>query len=49
MDVVAEGVETPGQAMQLKNMWCEYAQGFYFAQPLEAKKAGELIASRPQW
>ena len=49
MDVVAEGVETPGQAKQLKNMWCEYAQGYFFAKPLGAEAAGALIASSPQW
>ncbi len=49
MDVVAEGVETAGQANQLKSMWCEHAQGYYFAKPLEATKAGELIAANPQW
>jgi len=49
MDVVAEGVETPSQAAQLKNMWCEYAQGYFFARPMDGKSAGELIASCPQW
>jgi EAL domain-containing protein (putative c-di-GMP-specific phosphodiesterase class I) len=49
MDVVAEGVETAAQASQLKTMWCEYAQGYYFARPLEATVAGELIAANPQW
>jgi EAL domain-containing protein (putative c-di-GMP-specific phosphodiesterase class I) len=49
MDVVAEGVETPKQAAQLKTMWCEYAQGFFFSRPLDADAAGALIASYPQW
>jgi EAL domain-containing protein (putative c-di-GMP-specific phosphodiesterase class I) len=49
MDVVAEGVETVGQADRLRNMWCEYAQGYFFAKPMEADAAGELIASCPQW
>ena len=49
MDVVAEGVETAGQAAQLKTMWCESAQGYYFARPLPAEKATELIAAYPQW
>jgi diguanylate cyclase (GGDEF)-like protein len=49
MDVVAEGVETAAQAAQLKTMWCESAQGFYFARPLPADKATELIAAYPQW
>jgi diguanylate cyclase (GGDEF)-like protein len=49
MDVVAEGVETAAQAAQLKTMWCEAAQGYYFAKPLPAAKATELIAAFPQW
>ncbi len=49
MDVVAEGVETATQATQLKNMWCEYAQGNYFAKPMEAEAAAALIKATPQW
>ncbi|MBW2523620.1 MAG: GGDEF and EAL domain-containing protein [Deltaproteobacteria bacterium] len=49
MDVVAEGVETPKQAAQLKTLWCEYAQGFLFSRPLDSEAAGALIASYPQW
>jgi PAS domain S-box-containing protein len=49
MDVVAEGVETPKQAAQLKTLWCEYAQGYFFARPMDAEAAGALIASCPQW
>ncbi len=49
MDVVAEGVETAAQAAQLKTMWCEAAQGYYFARPLPVDKATELIAAYPQW
>ena len=49
MDVVAEGVETPKQAGQLKALWCEYAQGYFFARPLDPEAAGALIASSPQW
>lgn len=49
MDVVAEGVETAGQAAQLKNMWCEYAQGYFFARPMDAVACRALIGSQPQW
>jgi len=49
MDVVAEGVETPKQAAQVKTLWCEYAQGYFFARPMDHEAAGALIASRPQW
>ncbi|MGE0486498.1 MAG: EAL domain-containing protein [Gammaproteobacteria bacterium] len=33
IDVVAEGVETAGQAAMLRGMGCQYAQGFLFGRP----------------
>ncbi|HSB27952.1 MAG TPA: EAL domain-containing protein [Pyrinomonadaceae bacterium] len=35
LDVVAEGVETREQLAYLEALDCEYAQGFFFAQPLD--------------
>jgi PAS domain S-box-containing protein len=49
MEVVGEGVETPGQAAQLSKLWCEYAQGYLFGKPVDADAAGALIASYPRW
>ncbi len=49
MDVVAEGVETEAQARELGTLACEFAQGNYFAKPLESEAAGALIASSPTW
>lgn len=43
MRVVAEGIESPGQAQQLADMSCEAGQGFYFGQAVPAKEARELI------
>lgn len=34
IDMVAEGVETPGQVIALQELGCEYAQGFFFAEAL---------------
>lgn len=34
--VVAEGVETEGQANFLRLLGCEQAQGYYFARPMPA-------------
>ncbi|MGM0623095.1 MAG: EAL domain-containing protein [Campylobacterota bacterium] len=37
-DILAEGVETKKQFKMLKNMGCEYFQGYYFAKPIEPKE-----------
>ncbi len=37
-DVIAEGVETKVQYMVLKSFKCKYAQGFYFAKPMNSKQ-----------
>jgi EAL domain-containing protein (putative c-di-GMP-specific phosphodiesterase class I)/DNA-binding response OmpR family regulator len=43
LEVVAEGVETPGQLQILAHHGCEVAQGFYFSRPLPADKCSELL------
>ena len=49
MQVIVEGVETRDQLAQLISLDCDHAQGFYFAEPLDAKEARKLLASRPHW
>ncbi len=44
MDVIAEGVETSEQFLQLTGMKCEYAQGYLFSQPIDAADAQILLA-----
>jgi len=44
MKVVAEGVETPEQAEQLRTLGCHYGQGYHFAKPLGAPAAADLLA-----
>ncbi|MBA2735048.1 MAG: EAL domain-containing protein [Acidobacteria bacterium] len=46
MDVVAEGVETQDQLMQLAMLECEYGQGYYFSKPLDIAGASKLLAER---
>jgi EAL domain-containing protein (putative c-di-GMP-specific phosphodiesterase class I) len=46
---VAEGVERVTQMETLRVLGCEYAQGFYFAQPLPATEAADMIAKDPRW
>jgi len=43
LNVVAEGVETQSQLNVLKLSKCQYAQGYYFAEPLDAEKIPELL------
>jgi len=38
MKVTAEGIETPKQARRLREMGCDYAQGFHFGRPGDASR-----------
>ena len=44
--VIAEGIETVRQLERLSELGCEYGQGYYFSQPMEAKAA--LVFMRRQ-
>src|SRR4029077_14960698 len=46
MQVIAKGVETPGQVERLKTMGCQYAQGYYFSRPVDGASAGVLLDAR---
>jgi EAL domain-containing protein (putative c-di-GMP-specific phosphodiesterase class I) len=48
MDVVAEGVETLDQVLELQKLGCDRAQGYYFSHPVEPAGADRLIASQPR-
>ena len=43
MNVTAEGVETADQLAQLKDMSCEFGQGFFFNRPLTHDRAREVL------
>ena len=43
-DVVVEGVETEAEAERVKEIGCEYAQGFYYSPPLQLADALNYIA-----
>lgn len=49
MTAIAEGVETPEQLAQLKNLNCHFAQGYLFSQAISQKLVLELMQSSPQW
>lgn len=45
IEVVAEGVETLDQVEQLREMKCDYGQGYFFSRPVSATKAFCLLDS----
>jgi len=49
MHVAAEGLETSAQFTRLRELECEYGQGYYFSKPLDWREAGSLIAQDPCW
>ncbi len=42
--VVAEGVESQKDAIWLRDLNCEYGQGFYFAEPMPESRVGDFLA-----
>ena len=42
---VAQGVETPRQLMQLKEMGCEVAQGTYFSEALSSTATAAFLVA----
>jgi len=46
LDVVAEGIETQGQIIRLREMNCRRGQGFHFSRPLPLP---ELLGQLQQW
>jgi len=49
LEVVAEGVETAGQLTLLKELRCEYGQGFYFSEPVGSDEASLLLSKASSW
>lgn len=47
MKVVAEGIETNQQLEKLKQLKCEFGQGYFFSKPLESDAAFKLIDQKP--
>ena len=45
MDIIAEGVETIDEGKILKQMGCDYAQGYYFAKPMSEANVIECVSN----
>ncbi|HVH87026.1 MAG TPA: EAL domain-containing protein [Terriglobales bacterium] len=46
LSVVAEGVETPEQVKQLRELDCEMAQGYFFSRPADQEATQRFLQSR---
>jgi diguanylate cyclase (GGDEF)-like protein/PAS domain S-box-containing protein len=46
LKVIAEGVETKEQRAKLRDLGCEFAQGYYFSVPVDAQEATDLLAAQ---
>ncbi|BAY79819.1 response regulator receiver modulated diguanylate cyclase/phosphodiesterase (plasmid) [Nostoc linckia NIES-25] len=49
MSAIAEGVETQEQLAQLRNLNCDFAQGYLFSKPIEEELVMKLLTTAPQW
>ncbi|MBW4566603.1 MAG: EAL domain-containing protein [Tolypothrix carrinoi HA7290-LM1] len=49
MSAIAEGVETTFQLAQLRNLNCNFAQGYLFSRPLQPELVLDFIEAAPQW
>ncbi len=48
VDVVAEGVETESDAIELYQLGCGYAQGYAFGRPISMQEARRLVGAAPE-
>lgn len=49
MNIVAEGIETRDQMAALKDLGCQYGQGYFMSKPLPADQVMTFIKSSPGW
>jgi len=49
VDVTAEGLETKEQLARLRQLKCEYGQGYFFSRPVDSEAAKALIVASPKW
>jgi EAL domain-containing protein (putative c-di-GMP-specific phosphodiesterase class I) len=47
--VIAEGIETAGHLARLRELGCDYGQGYFFSKPVDAPAIEALLASGPAW
>jgi len=43
LQVIAEGIESKAQVEKLRDLGCQFGQGFYFSRPVPAHEAADMI------
>lgn len=49
MRVIAEGIETESQLAVLRNLGCDYGQGYLLAKPKSKEETEKLLYEHPHW
>jgi EAL domain-containing protein (putative c-di-GMP-specific phosphodiesterase class I) len=49
LEIVAEGIQTRTQYERLRELGCQYGQGYMFSRPLDPDYARALIVENPNW
>ncbi len=49
LNIVAEGIEEPAQLAALRELGCQYGQGFHMSKPLPFADAVALVESNARW
>ena len=49
MNIVAEGIENKEQYSIIKDLGCQFGQGFYMSRPLPKEEIQKLLLTRPTW
>jgi len=49
MEVVAEGIETPEQLAMLRELGCEYGQGYFFSSAVDEASVRGWMERPPRW
>jgi predicted signal transduction protein with EAL and GGDEF domain len=49
MKVIAEGIETESQLSLLRNLGCDYGQGYLLAKPMPREEMEKLLYQKHFW
>ena len=49
MRVIAEGIETENQLSLLRNLGCDFGQGFLFSKPKDSEEMEKILYQNPNW